>query len=179
MIFRFTPDIGLRYFQCKVVNTILFLNKQLFKMKIVDDEKCSFCKRELQDIVLFFCECEFTKQIWNKTSQWIYECKRLEIEFTKEKIIFGFEEKRNDALNCIVTLIKKQMFLEKLNDKTPVFGIMKKMIIQYYEDERYICNISGAEVADAAVFVCIERSVFVKTKSHLLYYMIYLYVILI
>ena len=66
----------------------------------------------------------------------IYECTRLEIEFTKEKIIFGFEEKRNDALNCIVTLIKKQMFLEKLNNKTPVFGIMKKKIIQYYEDER-------------------------------------------
>ena len=90
------------------------------------------------------CECEFTKQIWNKTSQLIYECTRLEIEFTKEKIIFGFEDKRNDALNCIVTLIKKQMFLEKLNNKTPVCGIMKKKIIQYYEDERYICNISGA-----------------------------------
>ena len=54
MIFRFTPDIGLRYFQYKVVNKILFLNKQLYKMKIVDDEKCSFCKRELEDIVHFF-----------------------------------------------------------------------------------------------------------------------------
>ena len=39
------------------------------------------------------------------------------------------------------------MFLEKFDNKTPVFGIMKKNIIQYYEDERYImyiCNISGA-----------------------------------
>ena len=55
IIFRFTPDIGLRYFQYKVVNKILFLNKQLYmyKMKIVD-EKCSFCKRELKDIVHFF-----------------------------------------------------------------------------------------------------------------------------
>ena len=64
-----------------------------------------FVKESQKISYTFFCECEFTKQIWNKTSQWIYECTRLEIEFTKEKIIFGFEEKRNDALNCIVTLI--------------------------------------------------------------------------
>ena len=41
-IFRSTTDVRLRYFQYKIVNRILFLNKQLSKMKIVNSEKNFF-----------------------------------------------------------------------------------------------------------------------------------------
>ena len=143
MIFRFTQDIRLRYFQYKILNRILFLNKQLFKMKIVNDDKCTFCGKELEDIVHFFYKCEISRKIWNETTNWIYERTQVRIEFTLENIIFGFEDKRNDALNCIVTLIKQQMFIYKLNNKIPSFNIMTKRVLQYYEDEKYIQIISG------------------------------------
>ena len=53
-IFRSTTDVRLRYFQYKIVNRILFLNKQLFKMKIVNSENFSFCGEEIKYIVHFF-----------------------------------------------------------------------------------------------------------------------------
>ena len=43
----------------------------------------------------------------------------------------------------MVTLIKDQLFLQKLNNKIPNFSSLKKNIIQYYEDERNIHSISG------------------------------------
>ena len=43
----------------------------------------------------------------------------------------------------MVTLIKHQLFVQKLNNKIPNCSSLKKKIIQYYEDERYIYSISG------------------------------------
>ena len=119
------PDIGLRYFQYKIVNRILYLNKQLYKMKVVSNDKCSFCKKELENIVHFFYNCEISKSIWNETVKWINEGSRLEIEFNLENVFFGFEDKRNDALNCMVTLIEHQLFVQKLNNKIPNFSSLK------------------------------------------------------
>ena len=67
----------------------------------------------------------------------------MHVKFRLNNIIFGFEEKRNDALNCLVVIIKQHLFLQKLKSKIPVFASIKKRIIQYYEDERYISSISG------------------------------------
>ena len=90
IIFRFTPDIGLRYFQYKIVNRILYLNKQLYKKRIVSNDKCSFCKKELEDIAHFFYNCEISKSIWNETVKWINEGSRLQIEFNLENVILWF-----------------------------------------------------------------------------------------
>ena len=69
---------------------------------------------------------------------WKNEGCRLQIKFNLENVIFGFEDKRKDALNCMVTLIKHQLFVQKLNNKIPNFSSLKKKIIHYYEDERYV-----------------------------------------
>ena len=43
MIFRFTTNIRIKYFQYKVFNRIVFLNDTLFKLKITNTEYCTFC----------------------------------------------------------------------------------------------------------------------------------------
>ena len=112
-------------------------------MKIVKNEKCSFCNKELEDIVHFLYECEISTNIWKETEYWINDCSHVHVKFSLHNIIFGFEEKRNDALNCLVCIVKQHLFLQKLNSKIPVFAHIKKKILQYYEDERYISSISG------------------------------------
>ena len=51
----------------------MFLNKELFRMKIVKNEQFSFCEKEIEDIVHFFYEREISRKIRNETSNWIYE----------------------------------------------------------------------------------------------------------
>ena len=97
----------------------------------------------MEDILHFFYDCEISKFIWKETEKWINRGSLVQIKFNLRNVIFGFEEKRNDALNCIVILIKQQLFVQKLNNKMPIFNTIKKKVIQYYEDEKYINYISG------------------------------------
>ena len=49
--------------------------------------KCSFCKKEIEDMAHFFYECEIRRKIWNEISNWIYE--KLKLEFCSlHKILF-------------------------------------------------------------------------------------------
>ena len=45
-----TISSRLRVFQYKILNTILYLNNRLFKMKLVQDPKCSICKGNAETI---------------------------------------------------------------------------------------------------------------------------------
>ena len=145
IIFRFTADVRLRYFQYKIINNVLFLNKQLFKMKIVNCENCSFCGKETEDIVHFLYKCKFSQEIWSKTMGWIFDCSQICVIFSMENILFGFQEQRNDALNCILIVIKYQLFWFKLNGKLPSFEMVKQKVIQYHNDEKYVFNVSGKQ----------------------------------
>ena len=60
--------------------------------------------------------------------KWINDSSRVQIEFNLENVIFGFEDKRNDALNCMLAVIKLQLFFQKFNNKIPNFSSFKMKI---------------------------------------------------
>ena len=68
------------------------------------------------------------------------------ILFTLQNIMFGFEDKTNDALKCIVISIKQQMFICKLNSMVPLFDMLKKKVLQYYKDDKYIGRLPYSSV---------------------------------
>ena len=47
---KVTIESRTRDFQNKILNRILFTNKMLFKMKISDTDKCTFCNEEEETI---------------------------------------------------------------------------------------------------------------------------------
>ena len=106
-----------------------------------------------------------------RNRKWINRGSLVQIKFNLRNVIFGFEEKRNDALNCIVILIKQQLFVQKLNNKMPIFNTIKKKVIQYYEDEKYINYISGTHSKFVVKWQSL-RSLFKteREKCNLLYF---------
>lgn len=58
--------------------------------------------------------------------KWIIEGPRIQVNFDLD-----------DVLNVMVTLIKQQLFVHKLNNKITNVSSLKKKTIHYYEDERY------------------------------------------
>ena len=96
-------SIRIKYFQYKVFNRIVFLNDILFKLKITNTECCTFCYNVKETIEHFFYFCNFSRNIWSKIETWI-SSPMFTLKFTPQNILFGYKEKRNDALNCIIIL---------------------------------------------------------------------------
>ena len=94
---------------------------------------------------IFLYKCEISKAIWFKTMGWIFDRTQTQIFFSMENILFGFQEQRNDALNCILIVVKHQLFWYKLNGKVPRFEMIKQKVTQCYNDEKYICNVSDKQ----------------------------------
>ena len=142
MIFRFTMDIRLKYFQYKVFNRIVFLNDVLFKLNITNTEFCTFCNTGKETVEHFFYFCTFSRNIWSKVEKWI-SSPMFTLNLTPQSILFGYKEKRNDALNCITVLVKQQLFYSRLNKTLPDFKKIQKVLRTYYLDECYVCDIIG------------------------------------
>ena len=120
----------------------MFLNDILFKLKITNTECCTFCYIVKETIEHFFYFCNFSRNIWSKIETWI-SSPLFTLKFTPQNILFGYKEKRNDALNCIIILVKQQLYFSRLNKTIPDFKKIQKVIQTYYLDECYIYDMNG------------------------------------
>ena len=57
-------DCYVRSFQYKVLNNVLYLNKNLFIFGKSSSTLCSFCKSDDKTILYLFYECDITKELW-------------------------------------------------------------------------------------------------------------------
>ena len=141
--FNCTMDVGLRWFQYKIVHRILFTNDLLFKLNLVHDRNCSFCNLQHETIVHFFCECHISLRIWDELRKWILRKTFNRINFSKENILFGFQGSQNKALNCIVFIAKKTLYSNKFQNRVPYFLQFRSAITDYYRNEEYIAILKG------------------------------------
>ena len=66
-----TIESKLRAFQLKLLHNILFTNSRLYKMKIVETDRCTLCKTELETVPHLLYECTHTQDLWNRvTNTW-------------------------------------------------------------------------------------------------------------
>ena len=68
---KLTLDSKLRVFHYKVLNNILYLNKSLYKMKLVDTPLYTFCQWEEETSNHLFLECEYSKTLWSDIQNWL------------------------------------------------------------------------------------------------------------
>ena len=141
--FNCTMDVGLRWFQYKIVHRILFTNELLFKLNLVHDRNCSFCNLHHETLVHFFCECHISLRIWDELRKWILRKTFNRINFSKENILFGFQGSQNKALNCIVFIAKKTLYSNKFQNRVPYFLQFRSAITNYYRNEEYIAILRG------------------------------------
>ena len=52
-------------FQYKILNNILYLNKQLFIFNKKDTKLCSYCKLQDETTNYIFVECKFAIKLWS------------------------------------------------------------------------------------------------------------------
>ena len=62
---KVSNDTNLRMFQYKILNNILYLNKQLFIFNKKDTKLCSYCKLQDETINHIFVEGKFSIKLWS------------------------------------------------------------------------------------------------------------------
>ena len=66
-----TIDTKTRSFQYKLLNRIVYTNKSLFKMKLVDSPMCTFCNLLEESLEHLFCNCNCSKEFWMSVVSWL------------------------------------------------------------------------------------------------------------
>ena len=84
-------DTNLRMFQYKILNNILYLNKQLFIFNKKHAKLCSYCRLQHKTTNHIFVECKFAIKLWSDLRQYC-QCS-FDIHFLNlQSVTFGFFE---------------------------------------------------------------------------------------
>ena len=69
IIYKSTISTVLREFQYKFLHRCIFTNDRLFKCKLSETNKCSFCKTQVETVNHLFWDCAVTQRFWNQVFQ--------------------------------------------------------------------------------------------------------------
>ena len=130
-------DVNLRWFQFKIVNRIIYMKDALLRFKLVTDNLCTFCNNNKETIMHIFCSCIHTNEIWSRLELWLSR-NNVQIKISNQNKLFGFYGKNNGALNCIMIIVRKEIFAAKCKQCLPVFDHIMSEIKSYYDMEKYI-----------------------------------------
>ena len=118
-------DSYTRTFQYRLLNNILYLNKQLFKMKLVENPLCSYCKIKQETSIHMFSECSISVSIWNKLERWLSPELKLP-QLTPQSAILGFLDSDLDIhdlklINHILLIFKQAIYNLRKKSTPPNF----------------------------------------------------------
>ena len=89
-----TQNVNLRWLQFRINNRIIGTNSFLFKINILDTDKCAFCKNETETIKHIFFSCYIVKQFWQKLADYVNEKTHSRFDnLSYNLIIFGCKDK--------------------------------------------------------------------------------------
>ena len=92
---KVTINANLRSFQYKILNNILYLNKNLHTFGLSNTQLCSFCKMEEETISHLFYYCIHIQDIWDQVQIYFPDCFHFS-KLTLQTTIFGFHNIDND-----------------------------------------------------------------------------------
>ena len=113
-----TISSRLRVFQYKILDNILYLDNTLFKMKVVQNPKCSICESNAETITHLFVECQFVSCLWTNVVNWCGKEIGLPPRLTLEHCYLGiiYSDSSFDTLtNLLIILLKHLIYVLREN----------------------------------------------------------------
>ena len=101
-----------RHFQFKILHQYLEVNSNLFKWKILDSPRCSYCATDIETIKHLFCDCHVTRCLYYKIKEW---CQSLNInlpEINEKSVLYGIQTMCEDSqiINTLILIYKQLVF---------------------------------------------------------------------
>ena len=109
-------EVTLKDFQFKINNKILVTKTFLHQIRKVEDNLCSYCKREPETILHLFVECDKVKEFWQSLRIWLMQNVNISINLDKKGILFSYQGKCI-LKNYIMVVAKHYIYKNKFSAK--------------------------------------------------------------
>ena len=127
-----------RYYPCKEILNIWYKDQ---------DDKCDYCKEDIDSIEHYFFHCKQVKQIWVDLMFLFRDSYGVHFNLKCLDVIFGVMNTSNDdiltALNVCTLCCKMFIRTKKLNGDNVIFIEFQNMLKERICIERYICRKEG------------------------------------
>ena len=111
-------DTGTRVFQYKILNNISYLNKHLYKTKVIETPLCSLCQKQNETFEHLFVDCTFSKKNYGQLNTYSM----------KSYCIIYFEHRNNITSIvklCLDNTSRRRVFSVKLEYACDVISMFK------------------------------------------------------
>ncbi len=136
--YKCTLDTKTHYLQYRFIHRILPTNTFLYKIGLVDDFNCTFCKKDEETMEHLMWLCDYVSKLWNEVCCWFEEL-NMNINLTYWEVCFGASGQNNESfLNMIILLLKRYIYKCRVQETRPLFSDFKNLVIFYEKVEKRI-----------------------------------------
>ena len=139
---KYINEVKLRDFQFKINNKILVTNSFLYKINKVENNLCSFCQKDIENIHHLLCTCDTVKVFWDNFKKWVGERINTEVNLSDKDIIYSAFSKCS-LLNYLIVLAKYYIYKNKFYHKTLNIKGFESYVKVKFKNEMYIAKINN------------------------------------
>lgn len=141
-IMRCTASSYLRWFHYRLVNRIITTNLFLNMINQRDDDLCSFCSRNSENLIHLFCRCTVTRTFLNEVCNFL-QSKGIAININEGEFLFPSDNTNLENLTAL--LAKVVIYRARCKECLPSLSLFKAVLKYEAIKERYIARLYGKE----------------------------------
>ena len=120
-----TKNTKLIEFHFKLFHRRLATNNFLFKIKLKENENCTFCQNAPETLIHLFWTCQKTSKLWKSVMEWLQNMNIIQNNFTLlNPTALGRKPDTSKyalQINCCLLLARYHICLAKANETLPHF----------------------------------------------------------
>jgi len=137
-----THEVKSREFQYKILHRILPTNDVLFKMKIANDNKCTFCRLHAETLLHLFVECDYTQELWNNVERLLQKRMGNITSLSVQEKLFGTLS-GDVVTNHIILITKRHIYYQRCLGNVPNILDLKQYQSRIVEIEYLAAKAKG------------------------------------
>jgi hypothetical protein len=144
VMYKCLLDTYSREFQYRIIHNYLTTNRNLYKWKLNETTKCSFCFAEDETISHLFCTCAVTFTFYLNICKWMETCNINLPDNKVESVVYGIVNIDDNwqIINHVINIYKQLVFKARSNTKLLTIScfIRKMLAIENIEKRIAVKN---------------------------------------
>ena len=134
-----TLNTKLRSFHFRLLHHSIVTNEKLFRWKILDTDKCTFCNVAVENTFHLIWECQVAKTIWDQIKTWVKNSSNRTLNLNLKNIVFcRLTTNPMDWVNTLCIIVMQYLYSSRCLKVIPNFARLKSQILDMHNLEKYI-----------------------------------------
>ena len=130
-------------FQFMLLHGVIYTKVQLMKFGFVEDDFCSFCKKDRETYSHLFFNCGKVKDLWHFTKEHFNLFELRNMEWCDIFLGLSGNSNRIKCVNSIITWVKYTIFKSRADGHLPSNFKIEKIITDFIEEEKGLATKTG------------------------------------